>query len=479
MLPTPFESIAAETVLRIRCLLLADTGAELVPDLLAAHDIMGAVARIIGHDGLQAYADVRAEQALTDRPPCPSCGERMEVLKRPSWPHDTLHGSIVVQDPYTYCRACHEKDRPARALLGTDGEKRSLALQEAIVDLASDESCGKAVAKLARHHPGVEMDRTAALRELHAHGAEARAFIEEKLANARLRNDTGLVPPDPAPELEAEFDAGMIPVATYEPIPVKEGEEPKLTPKRKLKVKRKKSRWEEAKVGLVQIPGEGQRLYAVHPTSGLDASFSDLFGLALLLGWTTTTAVRGLADGAVHIRPRMEAAFAGGTFKFILDRPHCKEHLSDTGKLLEPSTEVPAAEWAATALNNMEQGRGDEVVVELFETWWASGDSEETRIDDLFLQAGYFERNLDAVAYAEYRVLGWSTASSEVESGHRHVVQVRVKIAGAWWHPDTVDDILALRMLKANGWWSEYWAWRRKRWRERAMRFRTPDANAA
>ena len=65
------------------------------------------------------------------------------------------------------------------------------------------------------------------------------------------------------------------------------------------------------------------------------------------------------------------------------------------------------------------------------------------------------------VAYAYNR----STTSSEVQSGHRHVVQVRLKISRAWWHPDHVDDILALRMLKANGWWDECWDTQRAAWR--------------
>ena len=63
---------------------------------------------------------------------------------------------------------------------------------------------------------------------------------------------------------------------------------------------------------------------------------------------------------------------------------------------------------------------------------------------------------------------GWSTASGEVESAHRHVVQCRLKIAGAWWRPDTVGNVLALRMLKANGWWHEYWQSQRAAWKARA-----------
>ena len=199
--------------------------------------------------------------------------------------------------------------------------------------------------------------------------------------------------------------------------------------------RRRACRWEEAKIGLVQKPGEVDRLYSVQPTSGLEQSFNDLLALACIKGWDESTEVRGLADGARHIRPRMEMVFDIGNFRFILDRPHCKEHLSSAGEALEPITGVPAQQWADEALKKLEAGKSAEVVAEHKQAWEDSGPDEESRNDTLRLEAGYFERNHDAVAYAHYRDQGWSTASSEVESGHRHFVQVRCKISGAWWHP--------------------------------------------
>ena len=361
-------------------------------------------------------------------------------------------------------------------MLGTDRETWSLLVEEAAVDLASDESCGKAVAKLERHHPGVEMDRTTALRLLHEHGNNARAFINDKLAEARGAAE---LPPARRPEgveeLEVQFDGGMIPVAMLEPIEVPEGEEPELTPVRGLPKRRRECRWEEAKLGLVQKPGEADRLYSVQPTSGLEQSFDDLFALACIKGWDEQTEVRGLSDGARHIRPHMEEVFDIGNFRFILDRPHCKEHLSSAGEALEPMSETPAQQWADEALKKLEAGKAAAVVAELKRAWEASGPDEDSRNDTLRREAGYFERNHDAVAYAYYRDQGWSTARSEVESSHRHVVQFRVKISGAWWHPDHVDDILALRMLKANGWWNEYWQSQRDIWRRRAAEFAQPS----
>ncbi|GEM_PF-644000 len=465
MLPPEFESIAAEARRRFRVHVGSDESAEEFPDLLTVEQDVGAFVRELGLGLLQDFVDVREEKAKRSRPSC-SCGRRLQLHRRTRWTRKTLLGPLTVHDPYAYCRVCGDSDRPLHAWLGTDRETWSLAVQEAAVDLASDESCGKAVAKLARHHPGVVMDRTAALRMLHDHGKHARGFIDRKLREARelaglpwgRRSDT-------ADELEVEHDCGMIPVATMEPLPVAQGEEPERTPVRGLPKRRRVCRWEEVKAGLVQKPGETTRLYSLRPTSGLDAAFDDLLALACMKGWTETTRTRGIADGAVHIRPRLEETFDVGDFRFILDRPHCKEHLSAAGEAMAAADDVDARAWADRALADMEAGGAEGVVDELRAAHLTTGD------EVLRLEAGYFERNADAVAYADYREHGWSTASSEIESAHRHTVQVRMKLPGAWWHPDGVDDILALRMLKANDWWDEYWNDRRRAWRTRAETF--------
>ncbi len=468
LLPSELDTITAQIVARFVDAVTDDVTGTHYDGLLGVEQSVLAFSHRLGREMMQAFVNVRLKQVLADRAPC-SCGQRPEVLQRRHWTLQTRVGAISVADPYTYCRVCHEKDRPAHAWLGSQSERWSLLVQEAAVDLAADESFGKAVGKLARHHPGVEMGRTTALRLVHHHGAEAREFIDAKLGAARAGSASGELPGEPAAELEAEHDAGMIPVATMEPIPVPDGQKARRTPVRDLPVRRKAARWEEVKAGLIQRPGEKKRLYALRPTGELDAAFDDLLGLACLMGWNARTAVRGLADGAVHIRQRMAQVFEGSAFRFILDRPHCKEHLSAAGTELKPFTGLDGQEWAGKALKKLENGEAADVVAELRAAYMASGEDEASRNGALKRAAGYFERNQDAVAYAEYREHGWSTASSEIESGHRHTVQARMKISGAWWHPDGVDHILALRMLKANGWWDEYWTYQRQKWRARAQ----------
>jgi len=469
MLPPEFESIANELTTRFLEWAIEDEGGEELPDLLTAEEQVASFVRQLGVSMLQAFVDVRREQAKAARAAC-SCGGRREVHRAPRWVRKTLLGPVVVTDIYTLCRECGSSDRPLHEWLGTDHETWSLAVQEAAVDLAADESCEKAVGKLERHHPGVEMGRTTALRLLHEHGGRAREFINRKLTAAvsAAMDDSTLSARGCLMELEVEYDAGMIPVATLEPIEPKEGEEVERTPVRGLPKRQKKCGWEEVKAGLVQVPGEATRLFALRPTDELDAVFEDLLRLACLKGWSETTQVRGLADGARYIRTRMEEAFHASPFVFILDRPHCKQHLSEAGKALEPITGTPVHEWAAAALSALETGRADEVVAELRRGY------EQTHNDVLRVEANYFEHNSDAVLYAEFRAKGWSTASSEIESGHRNVVQIRLKIPGAWWHPDRVDHILALRILKANGWWDEYWASQREQWSNRAADFAAP-----
>jgi hypothetical protein len=208
----------------------------------------------------------------------------------------------------------------------------------------------------------------------------------------------------------------------------------------------------------------------VRPTDELDEAFDDLLALACLKGWTEQTEVRGIADGARHICDRMQETFNGCSFRFILDRPHAREHLSEAGEALEPLTGLGAQQWADDAMDKLEAGQVMSVVTELNKAYKQSDD------DRLRLNAKYFKRNKDSVAYADYRARGWSVASSQRKSTHRHVVQFRMKIPGAWWHPDNVPNILALRMLKANGWWQEYWSEQRDLWSERAQQFRNTEA---
>jgi hypothetical protein len=52
---------------------------------------------------------------------------------------------------------------------------------------------------------------------------------------------------------------------------------------------------------------------------------------------------------------------------------------------------------------------------------------------------------------------GLPNGSGEIESAPRFIIQQRLKLPGAWWAPDNVDSMLALRIIQAKNKWDEYW----------------------
>lgn len=46
-----------------------------------------------------------------------------------------------------------------------------------------------------------------------------------------------------------------------------------------------------------------------------------------------------------------------------------------------------------------------------------------------------------------FRAIGLPIGSGEVESAHRYIPQKRLKIPEATWHPNTVNPMLALRIM--------------------------------
>jgi len=69
----------------------------------------------------------------------------------------------------------------------------------------------------------------------------------------------------------------------------------------------------------------------------------------------------------------------------------------------------------------------------------------------------YLEKRKDHLDYAGARAAGLPIGSGEVESGHRHVIQQRLKIAGAWWTLPNAEAMLQLRTTRANHDWNRYW----------------------
>ncbi len=184
MLSSEFQTIANDRQKRFRDVLLADEDGSLAPGRLSVEEDLVFLTRMLGLGLMKTYVSVRQEQAKASRGRC-SWRRETALHRTPCWTRETPWGPVEGRDPYAYCRACRESERPLHRWLGTERETWSLPVQQDAVDLATDASCGKAVATLKHHHLGIAMERTTALRLLHEHGGRAREFIHGKRADIR------------------------------------------------------------------------------------------------------------------------------------------------------------------------------------------------------------------------------------------------------------------------------------------------------
>ena len=201
------EDVLNQVANQVADRLAKDQDVSEFPDILTFEEWTEELTRGLARAMMAQFVHIRSRQAKETLMKCLGCGRLMERHKRSSWSRQTLWGEIRVEDDtYLYCRECRTSARPLHSYLGTDRETWSLLVQEAAVDLATDESCQKAVEKLARHHRGVEMNRTTALRLLHRHGAMAREFVSEKLQAALMKAASESRRCGGAVELEVEYD---------------------------------------------------------------------------------------------------------------------------------------------------------------------------------------------------------------------------------------------------------------------------------
>lgn len=437
-----------------------DGQADAVPTLRAAELEIEQIKQYLGQGLMSTYSAVRSQQAAEQMKRC-ACGEALPVHRWSHWKHGTLPVDLMMADPYGYCRTCHQSQRPLHGLLGMEPERWSLEVQRAAVDFGTDHSFGKSEQKMQEHYPNAAIGPSSIRTLVLEHGAAAFTYIQEKLAGAAAH---GLEKPWSrvgVAHLEVEYDGSYVRIGGLEPIAWGD-KTPELTPVRQHEKRRRQTEWKQVNLGAVHERDAVTSLYCGR-FGETEAAFDDLFGLGCLAGWALNTQTAGIADGAPPIRPHMQARFqvarpaqvqvtgpAVSDFKFILDRPHTRRHLVVAGEILAAAA-PPLATWVDQPLQQIDQGGVMQVIAYL--------ECEAQRTENAIVQgqADYLRRNQDAVDYDRLKTQGYSISSGIVESAHRHVIQQRMKQPGMGWHPDNVDPIVALRLLRANPWWEEYW----------------------
>ena len=271
---------------------------------------------------------------------------------------------------------------------------------------------------------------------------EAQKYVEIRLFKARLSASKPLTTKPNIEQLLVELDGCHIRTGILLPV-----EKALVTKKRRLLKRQRKSDWREVRVGLARpLQNKAKRTY-VSQMSKYPEVVHQLVSAAFDQGMSKQTQVYAIADGGNGLREALQAQFP--TLTFILDRPHLKQHLYSGAEAIGLTAEE-RHNWVSDKLNLIDSGKVRQVI----RTLKGYRDQGKERISNL---SEYLKRFRDAVNYDEFSAMGLPIGSGEVESAHRYIPQKRLKIPGATWHPDTVNPMLALRIIRANGWWEDFW----------------------
>ena len=351
-----------------------------------------------------------------------------------------LYGPMEVDSPYLYDGATRRSARPVKDQLQITDQGRSRAVERALTDFGAEESFGQAATRFEEHY-GWSVNRTTLMRVVEQEAVEAERFVQARLEAAGAAFEERLTSRPVASEVLVELDGCEIRTGELQP-----SQEPGETAVRRLSRRQRKQQWREVRIGLARQLEEVEPTY-VGRMDTYPKVVSQLFSAGVSHGLSPDSETIGVADGGNGLMEELEAQFPNLTF--VLDRPHVMKHLHETAE--EMGLEKEAREhWVARQIGRIDAGHVRPVIEELRQH---QGEGEH-RTRQL---SGYLHRFRHCVHYDAYKARGLPIGSGQVESAHRWIPQKRLKLPGACWKPETINPMLALRILRANGWWQDYW----------------------
>lgn len=297
----------------------------------------------------------------------------------------------------------------------------SLRLQRVLVDFGAESSFDRAVLRV-REHYRIDIPRHALYTQTLRHGRATGGFEKSQK-------------PREAKELLTQIDGTMIPLM-----------EPGTGADRR---KGRSLKWGEVRLCSARLPGESRPVYGA--SRGTCETISLTWEhTARQSGWTPQTKVFGVGDGAPWIADQFKNLF-GAQGSFLIDFYHVSEYLAEASRVIK-KTEAGARRWRRCQQGRLLNNRADKVLKAL-----EQGRQGNMPEDPVNKAHRYLSERGEQLDYQAAREAGRPIGSGEIESGHRHVIQQRLKLAGAWWKESNVQPMLNLRVLRANQLWEDYW----------------------
>jgi hypothetical protein len=317
--------------------------------------------------------------------------------------------------------------RPLPGRLGVTPRGRSRRLERVRTDFGCAHSFARAADSVLEHY-GFEIGVSAVRDATLAHAHRAREQLTGPYAQPFR-----VLPALGAAHVIAEADGTMI--CTVEPGPRK-GKRPR--------------QWREMRLVAAQAKDSATTICGA--TFGSVEETGRRWGhVTRDAGWGLNSRIHTVGDGAGWIQLQSREV-SGEQAHLLCDFFHVSEYLGAAAPVCRPAQPDP---WRRTQQQRLKRGAVPKVMAALAEHLEAEAIPDE----EAPVRAGhrYLSNRLDGLDYPGALPLGLPIGSGLIESGHRHVLQARLKKAGTAWLPEHADQIAHLRVLRANKQWLSIW----------------------
>lgn len=326
-----------------------------------------------------------------------------------------------------WCSPTQSYLRPLPQRLGVTPRGRSRRLERVLTDFGCEQAFARAAESLREHYGfelGASAVRTATLKQARRAREQLEAHYQEPFRR---------LPAKGAEHVIAEADGTMI--CTVAPGPRK---------------RPRPREWKEMRLVAAQAQDSATTVYGA--TFGSVAETGRRWGhCARAAGWGLNSRIHVVGDGAEWIPLQCREVFQSQGH-FLCDFFHVSEYLGAAAPTCRARS--PDA-WRRTQQKRLRRGAVPQVIAALAPHLEPEGTAEEQA--PVRNSYRYLNNRLAALDYPRALALGLPIGSGMIESGHRHVLQARLKKAGTAWLIDHADQIAHLRVLRANRQWESFW----------------------
>ncbi len=312
-------------------------------------------------------------------------------------------------------------------------------LQRRLTDFGSDCSFGGAAKKVKEHY-GIDIP-VSGIRNItlsHANNMLQSLTDEIELIKEIYSKRHRIKLKPGVRQIITETDGCMLPIV-------------EVSAKAKDKRKKKVLLYKEARLCLSYKTGDVTPIFAA-TMSDVNTTGKYLRLTAEKAGLGNNSNIHAVGDGAQWITKQMQDKFGDiNQVNYLIDLFHVSEYLSAANTVLtsDEKKQKRLLNRQVKLLKNNEYQK----VLTYFEGYKDIADDRNPAKECY----RYMVNRPNQFGYKQAIEIQLPIGSGKVEGGHRHVIQARLKISGAWWLKESANAMLAMRTNRTNNYWDQYW----------------------